>query len=185
MEFDKIRIKACESVYEPREDSYLLAQEVEKYAFGKVLDLGTGTGIQGIVAAKKGCDVTFSDVSEKALECAKSNAKLNNVKGDFVASDMFSNIKGKFNTILFNPPYLPSEEIKDIALDGGKDGRMYIDEFLHKYKDYLDDNYVVLLLESSFNNYEKDINENARVVASGHFFFEDIVVIMFSNNPRS
>ena len=47
-------------------------------------------------------------------------------------SDLFSNIKGKFNTIIFNPPYLPEDEFKDKSLDGGKKGYEIIEKFLNK-----------------------------------------------------
>jgi release factor glutamine methyltransferase len=181
MDLDKIKIKVCEGVYGPREDSYLLADAVEKYAFGDVLDLGTGSGILGIVAARKGCKVTFADISKEALECARKNAEANGIYGSFIESNMFSNIDDKFNTIIFNPPYLPSDDIKDVDIDGGKDGRKYIDEFLNTFRGYLKDRYVVLLLESSFNNYEQDLGKGAKLAASGHFFFEDLVVMMFGN----
>ncbi|MCL4373629.1 MAG: methyltransferase [Candidatus Marsarchaeota archaeon] len=185
MDLEGIKIKACSGVYEPREDSYLLAQMVEKYAFGSVLDLGTGSGIQGIVAAKKGCNVVFSDIDEKALECAKENAVLNGVTGTFVESDMFSSIKGAFNTIIFNPPYLPedgsSKGSEDIALDGGYDGRKYIDIFLKEYKNHIANEYAALWLESSLNSYENDVAGNAKIVASSRLFFEELVVVMASN----
>ncbi|MGC8652006.1 MAG: HemK2/MTQ2 family protein methyltransferase [Candidatus Micrarchaeia archaeon] len=185
MDLNRIKIKSCSDVYEPREDSYLLAQAVEKYAFGRALDLGTGTGIQGIVAAKKGCTVTFSDISAKAVECARANAALNGVKGAFVKSDMFAGIKGAFNTIIFNPPYLPEEDPgrnpKDITLDGGIDGRTYINILLKGYKNHIAKDYAVLLLESSLDGYERDITGGAKIVASTRLFFEELVVIMASN----
>jgi release factor glutamine methyltransferase len=180
VEIRNLRIESCNNVYGPREDSYLLADAVEKYAFGKALDLGTGGGLQGIVAAMNKCDVTFSDIDPNAVECAKVNAKLNRVTGKFMVSDMFDGINGRFNTIIFNPPYLISEENKHIALDGGKNGRHYIDRFISSYKDHLLENHVVLLVESSLNNYEKDVERlKAKVVSKAHYFFEDIVVLMF------
>jgi release factor glutamine methyltransferase len=180
MEIDNLTIKSQKNVYYPREDSYLLAKAVEKHAFGKTLDLGTGTGILGIVAAKKGCEVTFADINPDAISCAKENAKLNNVKGEFVVSDMFSKINGKFDTIIFNPPYLPSEEIKDIALDGGEFGRELIEKFIKSYKQHVNDKHVVLLLESLFNKYEEDVKKlNAKLISKEHYFFEDLVVLLF------
>ncbi len=175
-----LELNLCKGVYEPREDSYLLARAVQKHAFGKVLDLGTGTGIQGITAALKGCDVTFADIDKNAIGCAKTNAKLNGVDGLFLLSDLFGGIKDKFNTIIFNPPYLESKELKDIALDGGPKGRLVMDRFLGVYRKYLLDDHVVLLLESSINEYEKDVERlNARIAGKDHYFFEDLVVLLF------
>ena len=180
MPLDRLHLNICDGVYEPREDSYLLARTVENHAFGNVLDMGTGSGIQGIIAAMKGCNVTFSDVDSKALECAKGNALDNGVTGDFVISDIFDNIDGTFDTIIFNPPYVAGDEIKHIALDGGKDGRNYINRFLGSYEEHISKKHCVLLLESSFNDYNKDVEAlNAKVIAKEHYFFEDLVVLLF------
>ncbi|MCL5423511.1 MAG: methyltransferase [Candidatus Marsarchaeota archaeon] len=179
---NSIHIDVYNGVYAPREDSYLLANAVEKYANGNVLDLGTGTGILGIVAAKKGCNVTFADINSVALECAKHNAKINNISGIFIITDMFSNIKNKYDTIIFNPPYLDnSVDITsdiDIALDGGVSGRKYINILLSNFKNYVNKKYNILLLESSINKYEMDIKKyNAKIIASEKAFFEEIVIL--------
>jgi release factor glutamine methyltransferase len=175
-----LELNLCKGVYEPREDSYLLARAVQKYAFGKVLDLGTGTGIQGITAALRGCDVTFADVDQNALECAKINAKLNGVDGAFVLSDLFNAVENRFNTIIFNPPYLESERVKDLALDGGPKGRLLMDRFLDSYKKHLMAGHIVLLLESTINEYENDVKKlRAKIIGKEHYFFEDLVVLLF------
>ena len=127
MNLDELALNGRNGVYYPREDSHLLAKAVETYAFGKTLDLGTGTGILGLVAGKKGCDVTFSDVNPDAIECAWENSRLNGLSGKFVVSNMFNEIEGKFDTVIFNPPYLISGKRKDMALDGGSAGRELID----------------------------------------------------------
>lgn len=158
----------------------MLASAVKEHAFGKVLDLGTGTGLQGIVAGMNGCSVTFSDIDERAVRCAEMNAASNNVTGKFVCSDMFDRIYDKFNTIIFNPPYLISKGKKHIALDGGGNGREYMDRFFLSYKDHMLEKHAVLLVESSFNRYENDVKRlKGKVVAKGHYFFEDIVVLLF------
>lgn len=178
---DGIRLDA-KGGYGPREDSYLLADVVERYAYGRVLDIGTGTGIQAIVAAKKGLEVTASDIDPKALDCARENARLNRVDIEFVQSDVFSNIKGKYNTIIFNPPYLPSHwyQLKHVALDGGRHGRQFMDRFISECRNYAMEDHIFLLLESSFNRYANDVKRlNAEVAAKQHYFFEDIVVLAF------
>jgi release factor glutamine methyltransferase len=87
-------------------------------------------------------------------------------------------IESIFNTIIFNPPYLPDEgkEI-DIALDGGPNRRRYIDKFILKYKKYIEKDYVVLLLESSLDNYSQDLKKGFEITASERFFFEELVVL--------
>jgi len=185
--YDQIRptLKIHKSVYKPLEDSRILGLAVEKYAFGKFLDMGTGTGMQGIIAAKKGCDVVFSDVNPKAVECAKENAALHKVKGKFVVSDLFSKINGKFNTIAFDTPHLISKPFKigrqNPSFDGGHKGRDAIEPFLKNYKRHVLKDHVVLMVESYWNNYDQDIeNLNAEIVAKRHYpFLGDFVVLKF------
>ena len=57
-------------IYEPREDSYLLAQQVKKFAKGKVLDIGTGSGIQAETATKNGADVLAVDIDKECVNNA-------------------------------------------------------------------------------------------------------------------
>ena len=190
MLYDEIRptLKVTDkSVYRPLEDSRILANAVEKYAFGKFLDLGTGTGIQGIVASKKGCKVTFADINPEAVECAKINAKANNVKGDFVVSDLFSKIKGRFNVIAIDPPYMPSRTLdsdyakRNYSFDGGIEGREIIDNFLDNYKKHVLKDYLILMTESYWNGVNNDIKRlKAEVVGKKHYpLLGDCAVLKF------
>jgi len=80
----------------------------------KILDFGCGNGIVGIAIAKAypDCGVLLSDVNERALETAQKNILLNNLKNaKAVKSDMFENIKSKFDAILLNPPQTAGKEI--------------------------------------------------------------------------
>jgi len=90
-------------------DSLLLVKIVKKEVKkgDKVLDLGTGTGIQGIFAAQKANSVLSVDINPKAVECARLNAIRNNLKDkiEVKKSDLFSNIRGEYNLIIFNPPF--------------------------------------------------------------------------------
>ncbi len=72
----------------------------------RVLDLGCGYGVVGIVIKKlfPNTNVVMSDVNERALKLARLNAKLNNVSVEIIKSDSFNNINGFFNAILINPP---------------------------------------------------------------------------------
>ena len=124
-----------------------------------------------------GCRVTFSDVDPDAVATARQNAEANGVDGSFVVSDMFSKIDGRFDTIIFNPPYLPSKERRELALDGGKEGRELIERFVGGYRSRLKPGGIALLLESSFSGYEKEVGSGAKVVAKAHYFFEDLVVL--------
>ena len=160
-----------DDVYEPAEDSYLLAKWVEKFSKGKkVLDVGTGCGIQAIVAAKSGAkEVVGIDKNPKAVENAKLNAKENNVDCNFFVSDLFSDVKEKFDLIVFNPPYLPTEKEEklggeiNLAFDGGESGRETIDRFLKQYKRFLNKGGFALLLESSLSGIKGEILEEIEI----------------------
>ena len=166
-------------IYEPREDSYLLQEYVLKYAGGKVLDMGTGSGILAEIALKKTKDVLAADINLEAVEHAKSK------KINAVHSDLFSNIKGKFDLIIFNPPYLPDDKrVKDIALDGGKKGYELLERFLKQAKNYLNKNGKILILFSSLtkkNKVDKILKENRYIfefLETKRIFFEELYVYL-------
>ena len=102
-------MQACKFVYDPQEDSTLLERYVRKYAKGNVLDVGTGSGIQAIAAAHSPNvkSVIATDIQKGVIGYCRKNIKNKKIK--FMQSDLFENVKGAFDTIIFNPPYLPQE----------------------------------------------------------------------------
>lgn len=155
-DFYGLPIKVDERVLCPRpETEYLVEAVVDiigKKNINRVLDLCTGSGAIAI-AIKKKCDnviVTASDISADALALAKENATLNDAEVEFVLSDYFANVQGKFGLIVSNPPYIKSsdiegldKEVKDyeprIALDGGESGLGAYTSIIFTAKDYLDE----------------------------------------------
>lgn len=141
------------SIYTPREDSFLILKHIKEYAEGNVLDMGTGSGILAIEAAKYADSVLAVDVNDEAVRNIRNKIRknrINNIKT--MKSDLFENMNkdNKFDLIMFNPPYLPDKpEVKDIALDGGRQGYELIERFLKKAKDFLSKEGRVLLLFSS------------------------------------
>ncbi len=147
-------------VYEPQEDSYLLEGIVKKYAKGRVLDIGTGSGLLAEAAARVNLvkSVVAADIDRDAVNYAAANvAKSLKNRIKFLQSDLFANIKHQsFDTIIFNPPYLPSDaNYPDTALDGGKRGYELIERFFENVNEFLGDNGSVLLLFSSRTNKER------------------------------
>jgi HemK-related putative methylase len=148
-------------IYIPREDSFLLKKNIIKIYNDyfkdtnkkiEILDIGTGSGILAKEASKYG-SVIAVDINPEAIKyCKKEHKNIKNIK--FIESDLFSNINEKFDLIIFNPPYLPEDEIKDIALTSG-DGTKTINKFLKHAKDYLFYKGKILLLFSSLTNKEK------------------------------
>jgi len=142
-------------IYPPSEDSFLLANEVEryisklKYNHLKVLDMGSGSGIQAKTAIKAGAkkeNVLCADINEEAIKELKKQ-KLSTIK-----SNLFSNIKGKFDLIIFNAPYLPEDKYdKGIDTTAGKKGYEIIIKFLKQAKNRLNKEGIILLLFSNLS----------------------------------
>jgi release factor glutamine methyltransferase len=172
--------------YEPAEDSLLLEAAVKKYAFGDVLDMGTGSGILAKAAesVKRVKSVVAADIDDEALSAAKKNSP---PRIKYVSSDLFGKIKGKFDTIIFNPPYLPQDEgIEDRQIYGGKKGHELIERFLPECSSHLAEKGIILLLFSSLTKKDK-VDEliynnffRKELVSSKKVFFEELFVYKIS-----
>lgn len=119
----------------------------------KILDIGTGSGCIAISLKKElGSYITAVDISLDALEVACLNAKNNFVDINILRSDIFSNVSGKFDVIISNPPYIKmDEEIEDIvinnephlALYAEEDGLYFYRRILEEANRYLKDNFLI------------------------------------------
>jgi release factor glutamine methyltransferase len=90
----------------------------------RVLDMGTGSGVNAILAARTALDVVAVDVNPYALEAARDNARRNGVadRVDVRHSDVFSGVDGVFDLILFDPPFrwfTPRDELERGMADEG------------------------------------------------------------------
>lgn len=201
-EFMKMTFYVDENVLIPRPDTESLVEEViniaKKINAKKFLDLCTGSGAIAISLAKyiEGSQVTALDISSKALNVAKLNAKNNEVEDriTFVESDLFNNLrKEKYDMIVSNPPYIKKEVLKkldkevqkepQIALDGGYDGLDFYRKIINTAHEYLkfhgylcleigyDQKEEVEMLIKEQGNYvdtycKKDLCDNDRVVVT-------------------
>ena len=145
-------------IYEPREDTYLLAEQVKKHVFGKVLDMGTGSGYlaESVGHLKKVKSILAVDINDEVIKFLKKK-KLKRIK--IRKSDLFSNVKERFDTIIFNPPYLPFDprepEDSRLTTTGGKKGWETLAMFLYQLNDHLSKNGFGLILFSSLTNKNK------------------------------
>lgn len=136
-EFMGLRFRVTEDVLVPRQDTETLVEEVMRYLRDgmEILDVCTGSGciLLSLLRYSNGCRGVGCDISEKALAVARENAEELGLSAEFIQSDLFESIEGKFEYIVSNPPYIRKdviptlmEEVKDheplIALDGGVDG---------------------------------------------------------------
>jgi len=152
-----IKIEVDEGVYPPSEDSYLLLQYLD-IGKEKMLEIGTGTGIIALHAAKKGADVTAVDKNGKAVSNALRNAKANGINMTVKQSDLFSNVDGRFDVIVFNPPYLPSEETEE-AWEGGREGIEIAERFLSEAPEHLNPGGRIYMVLSTLGNVKKLVDE--------------------------
>lgn len=80
---------------------------------GNVLDLGCGLGVVGIILGtfNKGINIDMVDINERAIDLAKNNLVLNNVKANVFVSDIYSNIDNKYDFIITNPPIRAGKDV--------------------------------------------------------------------------
>lgn len=195
-EFMGLKFLVSPDVLVPRQDTETLAEYVLPLVKNRrVLDMCTGSGCLAVSLVKLG-DVASCmavDFSEKALDIAKKNAKINDVNIEFVHSDMFDSVIGNFDVIVSNPPYIKTDvigtlmpEVKEheplIALDGGSDGLKFYKIISRKAKNYLtkggilaveighdqSSQVVNLFEESGYRDIcvQRDLSGNERVVVA-------------------
>lgn len=197
-EFMGLSFFVDENVLIPQPDTEILVEEAIKYANQikenvEILDMCTGSGCIGVALAKhvKNAKVTLVDISTKALEVAKKNAKENEVKEkvNFIQSDMFENIKSKFDVIVSNPPYIKTKVINELdlqvqnepklALDGGENGLKFYEILISEAPKYLKENGKIFL-EIGYDQ-KKEVEELAR---NSKFYKEIETVKDLANNDR-
>lgn len=181
-------------IYKPREDSYFLSELVEDYLNNipdkekremKVMDMGTGSGIQVETLIEKGVrreNILAIDIDKSAVEKVRKKVRT-------IQSDLFKNVEGSFDLIVFNPPYLPSSEYDNgIDTTGGEKGDEVLTRFIKNLGDYLKKNGEALILLSSLTpryNINKTIERKGfkkKKVGEKILFFESLEVWKISAN---
>ena len=201
MAFGTLRLSLLPTVYEPAEDSFLLATYSSSLG-GRILEIGCGSGIVSLSAAQASLknEVLGVDINPAAVKCARKNAEANGIiNASFLRSDLFSAVpEGKFSAILFNPPYLPTTREERLALggenaayDGGESGLETFMKFASAAPKYLASGGKIAVIATSLGGgigatiqiLESSIGK-AQILAEERFFFEKLALVeAISRNP--
>lgn len=151
-DFMGLRFQVNEHVLIPRQDTEILVEEAMRYLHDgmRILDLCTGSGciLLSLLHYSNDCEGTGVDISKEALQVAAKNAESLGIRADFLESNLYEKVTGKFDLLVSNPPYIERaviptlmEEVREydpyIALDGGEDGLDFYRRILGGAQDYL------------------------------------------------
>ena len=179
-------------IYEPAEDSHLLEESLKEYLKNKdkkikIIDMGTGSGIQAKTCKELGFESILAvDINKVAVKELKKQ-KINSIH-----SNLFLNIdkKEKFDLIIFNPPYLPEDKLEPNDskpnTTAGKYGYELIIKFLKQAKNYLNKNGNILLLFSSLSKPNiikrkaKELGYKLKLLKGQKIFFEELYIYLVS-----
>ena len=174
-----------EEVYQPAEDTYLLlrAAQCEARPADGVLEIGCGSGFISQELGAKVARLLATDINPHAVRAARARGI------EVIRADLLRGIKGEFDLILFNAPYLPTEPTErtgqwiDYALDGGENGRQTVHRFIEDLAVHLRPGGRALLLISSLTGLA-EVQKTAEaagftteVVADEGCFFERLHVL--------
>ena len=193
--FGTLSLSILHRVYEPAEDSFLLATYASGLS-GSILEVGCGSGIVSLSAAQANPRnlVIGVDINPSAVKCAAENARANGIANAvFLKSDLFSEVPAgqKFDSILFNPPYLPTTRRERLlspeenaAYDGGASGLNVFKRFISGAPAHMSDGGKVAVIATSLGNgVEKTLAllearvGSAQILAEEKFFFEKLALI--------
>ena len=182
-------------IYQPAEDSFLMSDSLKKIIPDllkynprlKFLEIGCGSGIQLQTVLESGIkkeNIFGADVNAEAVNHCKK------LGFNCVYSNLFLNIKGNYDLIIFNPPYLPDEKREPksskLATTGGRKGGEIINRFLKQAKEHLAPTGKIILLTSSLTKGINFLDYNKKSIAEKNLFFEKLYIweVSFYHNVR-
>ncbi len=168
-------------VYRPSDDTYLLMAGISVAPGERFLEVGTGTGLIALHAAAFTSAVA-TDADPRAVGLARANARRNRVAMEVVRCDLMAGVRGPFDVVAFNPPYLEggAEDEEGRAWHGGPSGSEVAMRFLRDLPRVLARGRRAYLLLSRANGPARELAEatyRVRVVASKPLFFERLDVL--------
>lgn len=196
MEFDGLFVGTHSEVYEPHDDTFLLARAVKARvgAGTRFLEVGCGAGVIAMTAAREGAEVTATDANPFAVELCQHNAKQNKLRITAVETDLLAGLEGPFDVVAFNPPYLPTDEDDrvsgplNLAFDGGLDGNVVVLRFAEQIAALAQRPGEILVIHSSLSDPAPlaarmaELGYSESVVEEEKHFFEALWVRSFRQN---
>lgn len=179
----------------PRQDTETLVEQTQRVLKDgdRILDMCTGSGciLISLLHENKTCQGMGVDIADTSIALARENAKRNDVRAEWLVSDLFSEVHGVFDVIVSNPPYIATAVLQELmpeviehepkrALDGHEDGLYFYRQIIAEAPKYLKpggwilfeigydqgESVPALLTEAGFTEITviKDYNDNDRVV---------------------
>jgi release factor glutamine methyltransferase len=192
-QYNKYKLELPNSCYIPSEDTFLLLETLQKNIkkYNSALEIGVGSGVISLYLYDFVKNIDCCDINREVVEYLKNIKKENNLKINIYESYLFKELKKKYDLIVFNPPYVPSEKVDvndvfSLATDGGVDGVEIINEFIENVYDWLKDNGDCFLLVSSLNNIKNIKNKclknklNVKIINTKKLFFEELYILQIN-----
>jgi release factor glutamine methyltransferase len=179
-----------DEIYFPSDDSYLLLDVLKKQIPSlikknsnlNVLEIGCGSGINLKSLLELGVkkeNILSCDINPFAVSCCRK------LGFKCLKSDLFEKINGKFDLIIFNPPYLPEDKREPasskISTTGGKNGSEITNKFIKLSRKYLNKKGMIFLVISSLTGKIKFLNYRKTLLSEKKLFFESIYVFKLNN----
>ena len=163
----ELELELNEHIFPPSQNGLFYAESIRVNPGETVIDIGTGSGVLGIFAAKQGGIVSATDIDHYAIETAKRNASLNKVRIEFCQGTLFADFAKKFDVILAN---LPNEIVPQVYLDsvggelahtfdGGDQGNKHILDLLKAAKMYMHERSRLYLPVHTLTAYHETLRE--------------------------
>ena len=163
--------------YPPSEDTFFIADYIENEKGKCALDVGSGSGYLTQLLSKNFSFVVGTDINFEVLKCQTYKTK------NIICCHGTDALKIKFDFIVCNLPYLATDEILDVATDGGAEGFEIPKKIFDSVHNNLKENGKFIFITSSLSNYQKLIEYaqklglNTRILARKKLFFEELILV--------